>query len=684
MSSRRKGLPQAAILLVSAFIILIIAVYLFYADTTIYPPIENTPISNPRNASALRLTVTQSGIVALSDTMIKNGGLRISSFSEKGMRLSQGERDVPFLVLEEGNKKSLYFYADHPNNELFSAYLLESKKGKGMQVSNGIGTEKGEEIGEKRHHWETRELFFPNVRAADSWFSGQILPSNPFKLALSEIKPLRGQAAMLTLSLWSVNDTFHQVDVRINQRLIETITWQGSGVYTKTITIPAMTFDNTKNQLDLRFSDNTPKQTAVEVDWVELRYTASLIIPKEGQLSFYSDARTLQLSGNSSIYPNYIFDVSNSANPIFLQLPDEKNEFAHVNGSEFNLINHYIALNSSNVMRPKIDPVPIIENSLNTEDGADYIAILAPIPGIEKAIEPLLQARRAEGLDVLAIPAQQIYYEIGRGIADANTVQKFISYAMTWEKKPRYILLVGDGNDGEQDNWSAPWLPTLLEIGRNGLIANDQGLSAGGIAIGRWPVRNLADVETLVTKTLSFATTPPLTRTLFIQEPPTSFVTNLLKQNQYTITTIPLNAPTIIDTLQEGVRLWNYAGKGDRLAWGDERFWSVTNLASLSNPTHPILVVLSAPTGYFFHPQENSLAEELLWQPSGGIVAAIASSGNVSADLVQQATQTFYTYLLEGETIGTAWRQTRASYSDLSLSAINVLGDPALRLPITK
>src|SRR5690606_31151107 len=106
----------------------------------------------------------------------------------------------------------------------------------------------------------------------------------------------------------------------------------------------------------------------------------------------------------------------------------------------------------------------------------------------------------------------------------------------------------------------------------------------------------------------------------------------------------------------------------------------------LANNGHtPIFTTFTCNNGAFSEPQQDSLAEELLWVENGGIVAAVAPSSRGALPSLTLLGELFYSALLDEEvtTLGEALLQTQAAaLNDDSLAeavlVVNLLGDPAL------
>lgn len=100
-------------------------------------------------------------------------------------------------------------------------------------------------------------------------------------------------------------------------------------------------------------------------------------------------------------------------------------------------------------------------------EGAGRPDYLLVVPAAwESAVQPLVDARRAQGLEVLVAPYEAIRDEFNGGRASAHAIKRFIRHAYAnWDT--RYVTLVGDAG-GEDPlgrfggTASKEWLPTML------------------------------------------------------------------------------------------------------------------------------------------------------------------------------------------------------------------------------
>ena len=99
----------------------------------------------------------------------------------------------------------------------------------------------------------------------------------------------------------------------------------------------------------------------------------------------------------------------------------------------------------------------------------------------------------------------------------------------------------------------------------------------------------------------------------------------------------------------------------------------------------PIFTTFTCLNGFFNHPEQDALAETMLWAPNGGVVAAVAPSGRTFTWQQGPLVTTFYEALL-GErkvALGDALLEAKRAAADEphlreAIHTFNLLGDPAL------
>lgn len=716
------SIQRLAILLTLGFLTVVfvaVAVLTFQG-----PDLEETPLTarsftaNPA-PQALRLTIDQSGLIAVSYNDVRSSNLPVADLSAASVRLEHEGNPVPFYVEGEGEGATLYFFAEGITRTVDSPPVYWLAPGQGETMARRIGTpqSEGDALGWREKRWEENANFQPTVTGADSWLGQAIYAPGALEMPLAQIWPTTGPG-QLTLRVWSGNQSpaypDHHLEVWLNGYKLGSHFWDGKKQETIQIPITTGILREAKNVLQLRVPGDTGAAgEAIYLDWIRLEYEGLLNL-QQGQLLFYSDQPTVQIRGGDE--NSNVFDVTDPAAPVKVvdvALSDEGLRFHNpVAGSR------YLVANPWQALRPKISAVPQWHTSLRDEArGADYIAIVPSTSIFTDTLQPLLALRRDQGLRVAVIALEQIYDEFAHGKQTPVAIRDFLQYAHSnWQPPaPHFVLLVGDASyeghayAGNRKNI----LPTyLIHTEFAGYVASDtwftlfeQNELQPVLAIGRLPVQTAEQLRIIVEKTLAYETAtsaPWLDRALLVADDEGRFnitserLAEELDQSGYQTQKLYMTQnedihDAIISALNHGVGLVNYAGHGGIDVWGDEKVLQSEDTAILMNGDRlPIFAAFSCINGFFNHPQEDALAEALLWAANGGVVAAVAPSARTLTWQQAPLSTAFYNALLSDQagTLGDALLQAKVTaakepHLGEAIHTLNLLGDPALgfRMP---
>lgn len=163
-----------------------------------------------------------------------------------------------------------------------------------------------------------------------------------------------------------------------------------------------------------------------------------------------------------------------------------------------------------------------------TTTGADAIYITAAT--FVEALEPLLELRRDQGYQVVAIDVQDIYDAWGYGHVSPDAIRNFLRYAYTnWTPTPYAVVLVGDGtwdpyNYEEKGNINFippyladvdPWLGEAacencyVQLNGDDPVTGDdpnKRMLNPEMWIGRFPVKSAGEVANVVQKIIRYET----------------------------------------------------------------------------------------------------------------------------------------------------------------------------------
>ncbi|MBW2438092.1 MAG: hypothetical protein JRF29_12485 [Deltaproteobacteria bacterium] len=329
-------------------------------------------------------------------------------------------------------------------------------------------------------------------------------------------------------------------------------------------------------------------------------------------------------------------------------------------------------------------PVGLIQdtaaNLAAAANGADYILVTHRDVGWDANghrrgwLTDLVAHREAQGLRVFVADIEDIYDAFSFGLKSPQALKDFLAYAYNnWAPPaPAYVLLVGDSTYDPNDYWNmadaTAYLPTYLTYtDYKGETVSDQWFvtfsgedAVADMHIGRLPAADADQASVMVAKVIAYESevnSQSWTQNLLLvaddQRPGETFAyeADFEAMNEAVANLVPtsmadpfkgyLNDYTqpayltdyMIDTLNSGVLMLNYAGHGATQVWALENIFKVADVAALTNSDKlTFFVSMSCEAGFFAYPENwftPSLAEALL-RSQAGAVAALMPTGMTS------------------------------------------------------
>jgi len=709
---------KRALLLVAAasgtvLFIAIVATLIFLIRDNGNNTTQVAPLPEGVTAQALRLTVIETGIAVVTAAQLAQANLPADPLQPENLSLTRDGQPVPYLIQDE----AIYFYAEAVTRTLEApaVYWLAPGEGVVMPEKAAEPDGDGETRGRISHTWEENNIFVSLARSDDVWFAELLNAGESLDVALTDIQPL-AEEATLTVRLWSNNESEiepdHHLVALLNGQQIGEHFWDGKSQETVTFAVAGNLLQPEGNILTLTLPGDTGALgEQVYLDWVRLDYHRSLDLAQQPLLftSQEVNVRLTQANENS-----IILDVSRSHQPV--RISEASVQEASVTftmaGSTARTA-QYAAANPEQAIRPLITIAPTWETPLVGENvGADYLVIYANEADFLETLQPLLDYRQSQNMQVLAVDVMQVYDEFSYGRPTTEGIREFLlTAAATWNPAPRFVLLVGDASY-DFNNYTAGKnrniLPTHLVFTEfMGFVASDtwfvipaEGSLSPQMAIGRFPAQTADQLETMVAKTLIYERDADPSwsgRALLVSDDEVYFDTTsdalavsltdsgFEPQKLYMTEKEDIHED-IMSAINEGVGLVNYVGHGSVEVWGDERVLKAEDAAALRNRGRfPIFTTFTCLNGYFNHPDVDALAETLLTAPNGGIVAAIAPSSRTTTYQQFQVADIFFAQLLTGQvtTLGEALQIAKQENAENSnardvIYSYNLLGDPAL------
>jgi hypothetical protein len=338
------------------------------------------------------------------------------------------------------------------------------------------------------------------------------------------------------------------------------------------------------------------------------------------------------------------------------------------------------------------------------------------------------QTYREEPLPhTMRVRLTDVWDEFGWGVHDAVAIRNFLKYAYTqWRGHSlKYVLMVGDGNydyRGIEPDASDNLMPVWE---RNDTCEDDffsrftNSASLPTLRMGRWPVQNNEELQIAVSKTISYANTPlygpwkntatfaaddewkngqcrehdhtEQAETLINSVLPDYFTFKKIYELFYPFRSGPTGATKpdatrdLIESINQGTLLINFAGHGNERVWTDEQMFVMERDRGLlqNHRMQPFFFAATCSWGAYDRALGRCYPELLLAQPDAGGIASVAATRFTYIGGNDALTREFYRALFQQ---GIGVRQSFGEALFISKSRVagstlyHVLGDPVLRL----
>ncbi len=352
---------------------------------------------------------------------------------------------------------------------------------------------------------------------------------------------------------------------------------------------------------------------------------------------------------------------------------------------------------------------------------ADWLAITHGM--FSNALNDLASRRQSQGLSTKIVNVEAIYTRYSAGNPSPVAIQRYIKDARA-QLGTDYVVLVGaDTTDapGYENSGSISFVPTpyattsifVRYAPADPLMGDINGDGMAEVAVGRLPVRTLAEVQEAVRKILAYENQPAANQMTLAAGPED---TSAVYQNTFAESSEALaaglpNAWTIsrvyqdvlglnparqalVDAFNAGRSVVSYVGHSGPSQWTFDPMFDISqvqgtssdpnrpNLASSVN--QPIVLQFACWTTYFVSPTANTMAQALMLTPNRGasaIVGATVLLDQASHDAMMVAVSD---RLVAGARIGDVVNAAKAELKarpggagpEILLGQV-ILGDPA-------
>jgi hypothetical protein len=524
-----------------------------------------------------------------------------------------------------------------------------------------------------------------------------------------DVDNLAAGPASLTIAMYGITWTppgpDHHVVAVLNGSPVMDSLFYSNGDATTTVSVPAGVVQAGSNTLTLTLPGDTGMPLEVTAfESATLTYPRAFVAT-DGALTFNASAESFRVSGLDSASAVAYRADGNSIS--YLSGSVAAGDSLSIPGSSGQLV--YFVADASGLLTPAITAAR--PDTDITSGSVDYLIIAHQ--DFISGIQPLADARAAQGYTVRVVDVQDVYAQFSGGVFDPQAIKGYIGYAVN-NMATRYVLLVGgDTIDYHHDVYPGAisyipslYTPTPLAEVRyapaDGLYADIDDDLAPEVALGRFPVRSTAELDNLVQKTLAYPATSARTAVFAADKVDTvswtyfntgsdlfasRLGTGWTIQKAYLDNLALSDArTTLIGAINSGVALTSYYGHASYSVWNYDGLFTSADARNLTNVAHPTIVTSFGcwTTTYTQPDVSNALYQAMLFS-DGGAAAYMGSAALSNANNERDLGQRLYVELGKpGMTIGQALMTAKTSlaasrpWETDMLFHWTILGDPTL------
>lgn len=668
---------------------------------------------------AVKIAVRQAGIHKIAQPELVAAGLD-SRANPRLLQLYADGQELPISVTGEkdgsfDSRDAIEFYGlglDTPSTDARTYWLVVgSNPGKRIgQVTSGanrIGAGAFPQTVERKD----RTVYFAALRNGDKEnFFGAVLAGAPVdqELTLKHLAAASSGQAALEVALQGVTNVPHRVRIEVNGKSAGEMSFDGQVARVTRFELPQSQFKDGQNVIRL-----TPLAGASDVslvDYIRVTYWHTFTAESD-LLRFTATGKQIVTVDGFSSSQIRMFDVtdSNAVQELFGTIRKGSSGFSLTIGVPDSGRRTLLAITSDKARRPASVTANRPSGWRLPTQAADFVIFTRR--ELVNAIEPLRSLRQSQGLNTAVVDIEDVYDEFSFGNQSPQALKDFLVYAKTnWRLAPQFVLLAGDSSYdpknylglGDYDLVPTRLIDTrFMETASDDWFVDFDGDGVPDLSVGRLPMRNALEANSLVAKLVSYDPEGQLDDVLLVSDSNDGYdfetVTAQLRRlipesaNVEEINRGQADASTVksslLSALNRGPRLVNYAGHGSSDQWRGNLLTSgdagaLTNRKSLS-----LVFSMTCLNGFFQDPSLESLAEVLL-KSQGGAVAVWASSGMTEpggqAAMDQEIFQLMFgSFSIKGQplTLGEATSRAKAGVSDGDVRRTWILfGDPSTRL----
>jgi hypothetical protein len=517
--------------------------------------------------------------------------------------------------------------------------------------------------------------------------------------------------AALEVSLWGSTSwpasPDHHVRVSLNGVEVADEVFDGRADHPIAAAIPAGVLHEGTNLVTVEL----PADLGVDFDLINLeavtiRYPRSLVA-RDGALSFRGSGGRFDVAGLPG--PDVVAYRLDAGGPVRLTgvttAPGGGGWTASVPGTGGTA--EYLVAAAGSLLYPGVSQARSVADI--THGRAEYLVISHPT--FLGSLDRLVQMHQAEGWKVKVVDVRDVYDQFAGGAVGPEAIRAYIAHAVASMHTEMVLLVGGDTYDyrGYLGNGSVSFIPTpyaatgpiIRFAPADSMYADLNGDLIPEVAIGRFPVRTVAELQSVIDKTFDYAAKDYRRTSVFaadLVESAASFSEEsedfaLALGDGWDVTRAYMDwsqlfgaRGQLIDSINDGVALTSFIGHSGPSAWTFSGLFNSADAAALTNAGRPTVVVQwGCWNTYHVEPAYNTLGHALLLSGDRGAAAVLGSATLLETSSAAALSEKLAPKIgLPGATLGEAVREAKKELATARPELLDVLlgwtllGDPAL------
>lgn len=697
-------------------------------DTIDWQPIQNRLATFERqNQSdgfatrndAVKLLVDETGIYRVDYFDLLNQGLNWTNVSIDQINLESSGVAIPIHIESTDARFGPGDYIEFVGESLESLYsdtnvYILRRDGVRLDVNRtGVvsgGTVLTTALVHEKHDEDAGYSF--SSPFSDPWYKDALLTySSPlvrsYPVSLPSVQTAYGMSVRVVG--YGVTDypeePDHHLRIWFNNHLLDDIIWDGLETIDREYKVPASAID-TNNAIRLEL----PADLGVTADLFHLESIEAVYTKRIDANTSVFNVR----SGKTYEIPNMgevpVLYIQTPAGIVKVDAQISETKAARFTAPKAGDRAQMVAYmqRASDLKRPTLEP---LSNPIQFNGKTDYLIISHPM--FVDHLGPFVAAKQAQGYQVKVVDVDQVYDSYSYGIKDAAALQRLVATAYN-QLGTSYVLLVGgDSYDykGVLPNQSVSFVPTLYTrthpvvhfTPSDPLIGDVTGNRVPDVAVGRFPVRSIEELEAIIQKTLQYEASiddPVAIVSTDRRAPNGNFsgigasLADLIPANWWVeladidVLGVQNAHDLLIDTVNSGSRLTQYVGHSTFTSWSFEHLFRASDVATqLNNSGEPTGVIQwGCWNTYHVHPNYHTLGHRLLLEPDKGAAFVIGASTLTEISADEQLARLLVPLITNPNlTIGQAMLAAKKSASQVPghedvVLGTTLLGDPTVKV----